>query len=113
MLRGLTAYLAALALTLASFVLSDARGASHDIGYDAVICTGMGMITITLGPDGQPVEEAEPCPDGTSIFAASFALPEMPRPQARLLAHLEAPAPAPLVQRDELTPSARGPPALA
>ena len=91
MLRGLTAYIAALALTLASFVLADARGASHDMGYEAVICTGMGMVTITLGPDGQPIETAEPCPDGTSIFAASFALPAMHMPDAQLLAELASP----------------------
>ena len=113
MLRGLTAYFAALALTLASFVLADARGASHDIGYDAVICTGVGMVTITLGPDGQPVETAEPCPDGTSIFAASFALPELARPDAQLLAQIVRPTGAPLFEQDELSPSARGPPALA
>ena len=113
MLRGLTAYIAALALTLASFVLADARGASHDMGFDAVICTGMGMVTVTIGPDGQPIEQAEPCPDGTSIFAANFALPEMPRPEARLLAQLVRPTGAPLFEQHELSPAARGPPALA
>ena len=113
MFRGLTAYIAALALTLASFVLADARGASHDIGYDAVICTGMGMVTISLGPDGQPIEQAEPCPDGTSIFAASFALPAMPTPDADLLGQVAQPAGSPLFEQNELSPSARGPPALA
>jgi len=113
MLRGLTAYIAALALTLASFVLADARGAHHDMGYETVICTGMGMVTITLGPDGQPVETAEPCPDGTSIFAASFALPVMPQPDAQVLAELPRPTGAPLFEQHELSPAARGPPALA
>jgi len=113
MVRGLTAYLAALALTLASFVLADARGASHDIGMDMVICSGAEMVTITIGADGQPVEHTEPCPDGTSIFAASFALAEMPRPEARLLVHLAAPAANTLTEHEELSPSARGPPALA
>ncbi len=113
MLRHLTAYLAVLTLTLASLVLADARGASHDIGTEAVICTGAGMITITLGPDGQPVEAAEPCPDGTSIFAASFALPEMPRPASRLVARIAAPAGATLTTLETLSPSARDPPSLA
>ena len=113
MLRGLTTYLAALALTLASFALADARGASHDMGTEMVICSGAEMITITIGPDGEPIEQAEPCPDGTSIFAASFALPELPRPEARLLAHLAVPRPAPLIEHEALSPSARGPPALA
>jgi hypothetical protein len=80
---------------------------------DVVICTGVGMVTVSVGPDGQPVEQAEPCPDGTSIFAASFALPEMARPEARLLAHLDAPAANPLTEHEALSPSARGPPALA
>ena len=113
MTRRFTAYLAVLALTLASLVLADARGASHDIGAEAVICTGAGMITITLGPDGQPVETADACPDGTSIFAASFALPVVPRPEARLVAQLTAPVGTALTSLDALSPSARGPPSLA
>jgi len=113
MMRAFTAYAAALALTLASLVLADARGASHDIGAEAVICTGAGMITITLGPDGQPIESTGACPDGTSIFAASFALPVVPRPETRLVAQIEATASAALTTREALTPSARGPPSLA
>lgn len=113
MMRNVTAYLAAMALTLASLVLADARGASHDIGAEAVICTGAGMITITLGPDGQPVETAEACPDGTSIFAASFSLPVIPRPEARLITHLASPVGTALTSHDALSPSARGPPSLA
>lgn len=113
MIRGAIAYLLSLTLTLASFVLADARGASHDIGMEIVICSGVGMTTITVGPDGQPVEQTEPCPDGTSIFTATFVLPEMARPEPRLVAFVE---PAPVVapaSRAELVPSARDPPILA
>lgn len=113
MLRRQTAYVAAIVLMLASFVLAGARGASHDVGTDMVICSGAEMITITIGPDGEPIEKSEPCPDGTSIFAASFALPVVPQPDARLLVHVEAPASTPLTEHQALSPSARGPPALA
>ncbi|SMH50059.1 hypothetical protein [Maritimibacter sp. HL-12] len=113
MMRSFTAYVAAVALTVASLVLADARGASHDIGAEAVICTGAGMITITLGPDGQPIETAEACPDGTSIFAAGFALPDLPRPEARVIARLSAPVGTALTSVETLSPSARGPPSLA
>lgn len=113
MFRGLTAYIATLAVVLAGFTLAEARGASHDVGMEIVICSGVGMTTITIGPDGAPIEQTEPCPDGTSIFAASFTLPDLPEPAARLIAVVQ-PAPGmPLTQQEELSPSARGPPALA
>jgi hypothetical protein len=113
MIRAALSLVLSLALALASYVLADARGASHDVGLEIVICSGVGMTTISVGPDGQPVEKTEPCPDGTSIFTATFALPELPEPEARLVAWV-APIPGrALAGHDELIPSARGPPALA
>ena len=113
MTRATNSGLMALTLTLASLVLAGARGASHDIGTEIVICSGVGMTTITIGPDGQPVETTEPCPDGTSVFAVAAALPSAPDPAPRLIARL-APLPVTIpAPRHELSPSARGPPALA
>jgi len=113
MFRALLAYFLSLTLVLASFVLAEAEGASHDVGMEIVICSGVGMTTITIGPDGQPIETTEPCPDGTAIFAATFAMPELPVPAARLVAYVEAlPVMSP-AGRPELSPSARDPPVLA
>ncbi|SPF75203.1 hypothetical protein ALP8811_00188 [Aliiroseovarius pelagivivens] len=114
MIRVAFAYVLAFALTITSFALADARGDNPDIGgaFEMVLCTGTGMTTITLGPDGEPVESVHLCPDGTSIFAASFALPAMDAPATRLVARTVPSQVTPLVGRDELSPSARGPPAL-
>lgn len=113
MIRSTAAYLLALLIALTSLTLADARGASHDLGTDIAICSGIGMTFVTVGPDGQPVETTEACPDGSSIFAASFALPEAPAPAPRLIATLDPIARLSLHDRDALSPAARGPPVPA
>ncbi len=113
MLRILTVYLATFAVVFASFVLADARGANHDQGTDIAICSGTVVTTITIGDDGQPVTKTEPCPDGTSIFAASFALPAFHAPETRVIAWLARERNMALTEQEELSPSARGPPDLA
>lgn len=113
MIRRLLASLLALSLVFASLVLAQARGASHDVGQDIVICSGVGMTTITIGPDGQPVRKSEPCPDGTSVFTATFALPVLLRPEARLVAFVASRPGLELHDRSELVPCARGPPVAA
>ncbi|MEL6645900.1 MAG: hypothetical protein AAFQ79_18360 [Pseudomonadota bacterium] len=44
-----------------------------------VICTGTEMVTVTLGPDGQPIEteviEGEPCVMTAAALPADTALP--------------------------------------
>ncbi|MCK0141653.1 hypothetical protein [Aliiroseovarius sp. F20344] len=114
MIRAVFAYVLAFALTITSFALADARGDHPDIGgsFETVLCTGTGMTTITLGPDGEPIESVHLCPDGTSIFAASFALPAMDTPVSRFVAYIVPSQVTPPAGRDELSPSARGPPAL-
>lgn len=113
MFRALVTYAAISVLVFAGLTLAEARGANHDIGQDVVICSGAGMITIALPPDGPPQERTEPCPDGTSIFAASFALPGIATPEARLLTLAHAPPAVLQADRHELSPTARGPPRLA
>lgn len=99
-----------LMLALSGAILAGAKGASHDIGMEVVICSGVGMTTITIGPDGEPIETKEVCPDGHSTFGATFALPAPQRPQLRLVAHVSRTPVALLSPRFELVPSARGPP---
>lgn len=114
MFRAAFAYLLAFALTITSFALADARGENPDMNgaFDMVLCTGTGMTTITLGPDGEPIESVHLCPDGTSIFSASFVVPDVTAPEIRLVSHSVPVQVVDLLGRDELTPSARGPPAL-
>lgn len=114
MIRAVCAYVLAFALTITSFALADARGDNPDIGgaLEMVLCTGTGMTTITLGPDGEPIESVHLCPDGTSIFAASFALPSLDTPETPVIAHIVPSRAVAHLGRDELSPSARGPPAL-
>ncbi|MBV7408602.1 hypothetical protein [Maritimibacter sp. DP1N21-5] len=109
-MRATFAFVLSCLIALSGVILADARGANHDIGAEIVICSGVGMTTITIGPDGELIETKEPCPDGSSVFAAAFVLPDLPRPFERLVASVESPAPILHVARHELTPTARGPP---
>lgn len=99
---------AALALLLASLSVASARGA----GGVMVLCTGVGLVSVPVGPDGGPegdVGPPEACPDGVLLFALA---PEAPRtaPPLRLLA-LAAPLPlAPPALRALVAPRARDPP---
>jgi hypothetical protein len=45
-----------------------------------VICTGAGLTTIVLGPDGAPVERRAPCPDCTLVAVGTA--PDQPAPHA-------------------------------
>ncbi|SMR81787.1 hypothetical protein SAMN04488030_2209 [Aliiroseovarius halocynthiae] len=114
MIRAVFVHVVAFALTITSFALADARGENPDLNgaFDMVLCTGTGMTTITLGPDGEPIESVHLCPDGTSIFAASFALPSLNKPEIRVIARIVPSRAVALAGRVELSPSARGPPAL-
>lgn len=105
------AYVLTLVLILTSLSFAAARGTNPDAGTEIVICSGVGMTTITIGPDGQPVEKTHICPDGATIFAADFALPGLERPESLLTAHLVMAVPLPVAARKVLSPSARGPPA--
>lgn len=112
-MRGLTAYILSLALTLTSFALAEARGASHDIGAGIVICSGVGMKTITIGPDGTPTQSVEVCPDGYSVLSESLAAPHVDAPALRFLGAVAPLVQTALMSRSELVPSARGPPAFS
>ncbi len=112
MTRLISAYVLTFLLAFTSLTLADARGGNSDIGMEVVICAGVSMTTIVIGPDGQPIETAHVCPDGASIFAADFTMPEMPLHEAHLLAEISPADPVIFTTSIELSPSARGPPAL-
>ncbi|MCK8465343.1 hypothetical protein MUY35_15900 [Aliiroseovarius sp. S1339] len=114
MIRALFAYVLALTLTVTSFSLANARGSNPDIGnaIDMVICTGIGMTVLTVGPDGEPIESVHLCPDGAQIFAAAFTVPTVHMPEDRLVMRIVALRAESHIGRTGLTPSARGPPTL-
>ncbi|MZR12433.1 hypothetical protein GQE99_05315 [Maritimibacter sp. DP07] len=99
-----------LIVAVAGVLLAGAKGAPAGMGQQIVICTGMGIKTITLGADGEPVEEVDLCPEAHSIFAQAADMPPVPVFAPRAIGTVEPAGPAPRASRDELEPSARGPP---
>lgn len=112
MIRIALAYVLTLSLGLAGISLAHARGENADMdkAIDMVICTGVGMVTFVIGPDGEPVESVHLCPDGAQMIAATFAIPMLVAPQTRMFAQLSPVSWMSWSGREELAPSARGPP---
>ncbi len=99
-----------LTLVLTSYSLAVARGQSPDVGTDMVICTGVGMITMTIGADGEPTETAHICPDAVSLFVATLTKQDMPAQSFAMQWRAPVPKTLNLQRQQVLSPSARGPP---
>lgn len=110
MFRFLPALFLSLTLALTSYSMAVARGQSPDIGTDMVICTGVGMITMTIGADGEPVEVIHICPDAMSLFGATMFVQDMPTQPSAMQWRATTPSALILQPQETLTPSARGPP---
>ncbi len=104
-----------LSLAITGLAMAVARGQGQQpVGAEQiVICTGVGITTITIGPDGQPVETVHMCPDAMTQLAATFHMPPQPALQALRAARLVALPASPVHSRDILEPSARDPPRSA
>jgi len=110
MLRLINALFLSLTLGITSISMAVARGQSPDVGSDIVICTGVGITTITIGPDGEPVKKTHLCPDGISLFTAAFTAAEVTVEPDVMVWRLALPADTLLLSRDTPSPAARGPP---
>ncbi|ALG91744.1 MAG: hypothetical protein CL814_04835 [Confluentimicrobium sp.] len=113
LLRPLLATLLALMLSLTSFTLAAARGQAPAAG-EMVICSGLGLQTITVDADGNPVGPPHICPDGVAAFISVTTSPPV-LPLRRLAdgEYLSLPAALTLPGRARLSAMARGPPVPA
>lgn len=106
----LTACLTMALLVLTGQQISMAKASGPGV-MQAVICSGGGLITVTLDADGNPTGPAHVCPDAMLAFVPGVALPT-PAPRritiraAQATAHATTMAPAAL----RLLPPPRGPP---
>lgn len=110
MFRQLNALFLSITLVLTSYSMAVARGQNPDIGNGMVICTGVGMITMTIGPDGEALKTTHICPDAMSLFAAITLVQDTPvLPNAM---HRRARLPSSTIGQPQevLSPAARGPP---
>jgi hypothetical protein len=98
-MRAVLHLILAFVVALSSVTMVQARHQARAHG-DMVICTGIGMITVAVDAQGQPVGPMLPCPDCTPALAALDAGPApVPGPALRLLAlaHPLRATPAPVV----------------
>jgi hypothetical protein len=115
--RSLSGVLLALVLAITSVTMAVARGhaAAAVGGTEMVICTGYGLVKVTLDAEGNPTGPVHPCPDCVAAGAALVPQPALaPAPagpaarQARV-----RPAPRRGLGRALRPYHARGPPVTA
>lgn len=100
-----------LALVLSSWTMAVARGHAAAPGSQMVICTGYGLVTVTLDAEGNPTGPVLPCPDCVVTLAALPAGPVMlPVPALRRARPGRRPSPALRAGRPRRGRRARGPP---
>lgn len=63
----------ALIVALSGITHAQARHSAHS-AQTMVICTGYGLVRITLDAEGNPVEQTLPCPD--CVLSSAALLPE-------------------------------------
>ncbi|MGV6810625.1 MAG: hypothetical protein ACWA47_00130 [Brevirhabdus sp.] len=111
-MRTVSAAFLALMLAVTSYGFASAR-AHAPASHAMEICTGFSMVTIWVDEDGEPVEERHICPDAISFLVDAGAPVAAPEFEPNLLGVIAPVAPIILQTREELSPSARGPPFLA
>lgn len=86
MLFRILPWLMSALMALSSATMATARG--HVVQGDAiVICSGYGVVTILVGPDGEPLGAVHPCPDCTPHLA--LVLPPAAPPVVQALTRAE------------------------
>lgn len=110
MFRMIHTLFLSLALVLTSYSMAVARGQNPDIGTDMVICTGVEMTTVSIGPDGEPIETIHICPDAMAGFAAILATQKILAQPTAMQWRVTLPKTRITQPAETLSASARGPP---
>lgn len=115
--RSLSGVLLALVLAITSVTMAVARGhaAAAAGGTEMVICTGYGLVKVTLDAEGNPTGPVHPCPDCVAAGAALVPQPALGPAYAGPAARRTRARPAPRRRAGRaLRPyHARGPPVTA
>ena len=112
MLTRILPWFLSVVLALSGATMATARGQMVH-GEAIVICSGYGVVTIVIGPDGEPVGSVHPCPDCTAHLAV--VLPSTILAPARPLTRAEpvhAAVPVLALAPAAPPPQARAPPAV-
>lgn len=112
MLSRMLPWFLSVVMALSSATMVSARGQMVQ-GDAIVICSGYGVVTIVIGPDGEPVGAVHPCPDCVPHLA--LGLPAQAAAVARPLTRAEPlrqGAPVIVARPAVVPPQARAPPAV-
>lgn len=110
-LRFLVAVLLTVTLTAMGFAAASARGQTVVRGQVMVLCSGGGLVQVTLDAEGRPTGDSQLCPDLAAYVIAAHALAPVAilRPTS-LAARIAPAAPARTAGIGAGTPRARDPP---
>ena len=111
-LQSLVALILTVAMTVMGYGAAAARGQTTVEGRVLVLCSGGGLIQITLDENGQPTGQSHLCPDlAYSVLAAIDSVPPQVMAPARVLSETLHPAQKATLRADRHTrPNARAPP---
>jgi hypothetical protein len=77
-MRQITGLILAALLVLTSATLGSARGQAMAVGQ-IVICSGQGIVSVTVDAEGNPVGGVHVCPDCVlTLLAVTGAAPDLP-----------------------------------
>ncbi len=77
-MRRLISLCAVLLLVLTAQQMAMARGQTTDVTGQVILCTGNGIVTVTLDAQGKPAGPAHICPDCALSFVLAVANPDLP-----------------------------------
>lgn len=112
MIRVLTLSLALL-IAVTSQQMAVARGLTHDAAGQVVLCTGQGVVTVTLDRNGDPIGTFHICPD-CAVAISTAPLPPVVADAAFVHIHTLAQTPVVALHSPTIHRSfqPRGPPQI-
>lgn len=97
MLRALSALFLSLILSMTSVTMAVAR-AQAPVAGEITICSGYGIVTISVDAEGNPTGPVHPCPDCLAglVLAPAPDAPAVQRPDLRSVRHVPLPVVIPV-----------------
>lgn len=110
MLRAFSAFFLSLILSMTSVTMAVAR-AQAPVAGQITICSGYGIVIISVDAEGNPTGPVHPCPDCLAglVLAPAPETPAAHRPDLRSVRHMPLPVGSPVGLRVPIAKS-RGPP---
>lgn len=101
-------------LGLASLTMAVARAQSAAVDGQITICSGYGVVSVSVDANGNPVGPVHPCPDCLAhLLLATLPAPQVAAEPLPRLSRLSVVEPPTRLAQYDIPPKSRGPPAIS